>query len=174
MPKAYRSSQMKRGLSFTFTLLTWATIGPAVGIGLTATGLFAWFVLKIDHTDLLYVALFGGTAMLVCAVPGQFMFFSFYFMMTGLHGIHVLVGMGLFVWLLRRASDFGPGYYAPVHQPLVEQPDAVTKGRLAAHGGCYLFARLRPTGGMISRALLLPKARALPPPPPPVPLPFWK
>jgi hypothetical protein len=28
---------------------------------------------------------------------------------------------------------------------------------LAAHGGCYLFARLRPTGGMISRALLWPK-----------------
>ena len=26
-------------------------------------------------------------------VPGQFLFFSFYFMMTGLHGIHVLVGM---------------------------------------------------------------------------------
>lgn len=73
MPKAYRSSQMKRGLSFTFTLLTWATIGPAVGIGLTATGLFAWFVLKIDHTSLIYVALFGTLAMLVCAVPGQVM-----------------------------------------------------------------------------------------------------
>jgi cytochrome c oxidase subunit 3 len=41
-------------------------------------------------------------------------FFSIYFLMTGLHGIHVLVGMGLFVWLLRRARDFGPGYYAPV------------------------------------------------------------
>ena len=43
-------------------------------------------------------------------------FFSLYFVMTGLHGIHVLVGMGLFVWLLRRAGrgDFGPGYYGPV------------------------------------------------------------
>ena len=43
-------------------------------------------------------------------------FFSLYFLMTGLHGIHVLVGMGLFLWLFRRAGrgDFGPAYYGPV------------------------------------------------------------
>ena len=43
-------------------------------------------------------------------------FFSIYFLMTGLHGIHVVVGMGLYAWLLRRAGrgDFGPGYYVPV------------------------------------------------------------
>ncbi len=43
-------------------------------------------------------------------------FFSIYFVMTGLHGIHVLVGMGLFLWLLRRTArgDFGPAYYGPV------------------------------------------------------------
>ena len=49
-------------------------------------------------------------------VPGQFMFFSFYFMMTGLHALHLLIGMGLMGWLLRRAwrGDFSSGYYAPV------------------------------------------------------------
>jgi cytochrome c oxidase subunit 3 len=49
-------------------------------------------------------------------VPGQFMFFSFYFMMTGLHGIHVLCGMGAITWLLRRAirGDFNASYYGPV------------------------------------------------------------
>ena len=43
-------------------------------------------------------------------------FFSIYYLMTGLHGIHVLVGMGLYVWLIGRArrGDFGPGYYVPV------------------------------------------------------------
>lgn len=43
-------------------------------------------------------------------------FFSIYFAMTGLHGIHVLVGIGLLLWLLVRASrgEFGPGYYTPV------------------------------------------------------------
>ena len=49
-------------------------------------------------------------------IPGQFMFFSFYFMMTGLHGIHVLAGMGAISWLLRRAlrGDFSSVYYGPV------------------------------------------------------------
>lgn len=43
-------------------------------------------------------------------------FFSVYYLMTGLHGIHVLVGMGLYLWLLWRArrGDFGPDYYVPV------------------------------------------------------------
>lgn len=49
-------------------------------------------------------------------VPGQFMFFSFYFMMTGLHGIHILGGMGVIAWVLRRAirKDFSAAYYTPV------------------------------------------------------------
>ncbi len=43
-------------------------------------------------------------------------FFQIYFMMTGLHGLHVLIGMGLLAWLLVRAARgvFGPRYYAPV------------------------------------------------------------
>ncbi|MBI5083392.1 MAG: cytochrome c oxidase subunit 3 family protein [Acidobacteria bacterium] len=49
-------------------------------------------------------------------VPGQFMFFSFYFMMTGLHGIHVLIGMIAILWILVRAirGDFSSQYYSPV------------------------------------------------------------
>lgn len=43
-------------------------------------------------------------------------FFSIYFCMTGLHGIHVLVGIGIWVWLLIRAmaGEFGPDYFGPV------------------------------------------------------------
>lgn len=49
-------------------------------------------------------------------VPGQFMFFSFYFMMTGLHGLHIVGGMIAITWLARRAlrGDFTPRYYGPV------------------------------------------------------------
>ncbi len=49
-------------------------------------------------------------------VPGQFLFFSFYFMMTGLHGIHVLLGMAAIAWLVWRAlkGHFSSQYYAPV------------------------------------------------------------
>ena len=44
------------------------------------------------------------------------MFFTLYFAMTGLHGIHVLAGVFVFIWLLRRAirGDFTPDYYGPV------------------------------------------------------------
>jgi cytochrome c oxidase subunit 3 len=50
------------------------------------------------------------------AVPGQFLFFSFYFMMTGLHGLHILGGMAAIGWVLRRAirGDFSRRYYGPV------------------------------------------------------------
>ncbi len=49
-------------------------------------------------------------------VPGQFMFFSFYFMMTGLHGLHILGGMGAITWLFLRSrrGDFSHAYYTPL------------------------------------------------------------
>lgn len=49
-------------------------------------------------------------------VPGQFMFFSFYFMMTGLHGIHVLLGVVAILWVMFRAmrNEFSAHYYGPV------------------------------------------------------------
>lgn len=73
MEQQYRSSQMKRGLSYTFTLMTWATIGPAVATGLTLTGLFALLFLKMEFSMLLPTAIFGLVAMAVCAIPGQLM-----------------------------------------------------------------------------------------------------
>ena len=47
---------------------------------------------------------------------GYATFFSFYFMMTGLHGIHILVGIGLLGWILMRArkGEFSNAYYTPV------------------------------------------------------------
>jgi cytochrome c oxidase subunit 3 len=43
-------------------------------------------------------------------------FFSIYFLMTGLHGIHVLAGMALIGWVAIRAGkgEFGPEYFTPV------------------------------------------------------------
>ncbi len=48
--------------------------------------------------------------------PKSPLFFSLYFMMTGLHGVHVLIGMGVIGWVLRRTlrGDFGPQFYTPV------------------------------------------------------------
>lgn len=43
-------------------------------------------------------------------------YFVFYFAMTGLHAIHMVIGMGLLLWLVLRArkDDFTPHYFAPV------------------------------------------------------------
>jgi len=48
--------------------------------------------------------------------PRVYTFFAIYFCMTGLHAIHVLVGMGLITWILIRAlkNEFGPTYFTPV------------------------------------------------------------
>jgi cytochrome c oxidase subunit 3 len=43
-------------------------------------------------------------------------FFAVYFMMTGVHGLHVIIGIGLITWILLRArkDEFSSRYYAPV------------------------------------------------------------
>ena len=47
---------------------------------------------------------------------GAHIFFGLYFAMTGLHGIHVIIGLLVICWLTRRAArgDFGPQYSTPV------------------------------------------------------------
>lgn len=48
--------------------------------------------------------------------PQANVFFSLYYLMTGLHGIHVVIGMGLMAWLIWRAvkDHFNSEYYTPV------------------------------------------------------------
>jgi cytochrome c oxidase subunit 3 len=47
---------------------------------------------------------------------GYATFFSFYFMMTGLHGFHIVAGIAVLVWILIRAkrNEFSKTYYTPV------------------------------------------------------------
>jgi cytochrome c oxidase subunit 3 len=47
---------------------------------------------------------------------GYATFFSFYFMMTGLHGIHIVVGIALLAWIAVRGNrgEFNSSYYTPV------------------------------------------------------------
>ncbi|MEW6055195.1 MAG: cytochrome c oxidase subunit 3 family protein [Bdellovibrionota bacterium] len=48
--------------------------------------------------------------------PKADLFFSIYFLMTGLHGVHVLIGMGLIGWMLKRtmSNEFSSQYFFPV------------------------------------------------------------
>jgi cytochrome c oxidase subunit III len=47
---------------------------------------------------------------------GYATFFAFYFMMTGLHGIHILGGIAALSWILARTrrGEFSSEYYTPV------------------------------------------------------------
>ena len=64
------------------------------------------------HDGLLPAGFFTNTELKDPKAP---LFFSLYFMMTGLHGIHVLLGMGVISWVLRRTirGDLGAHYYTP-------------------------------------------------------------
>ena len=44
------------------------------------------------------------------------LFYGIYFMLTGVHGLHVLVGMGLITWLIIRTKrgEFYSEYYTPL------------------------------------------------------------
>lgn len=65
------------------------------------------------HVGLLPASMFSYEGLQHAKSP---LFFSLYFMMTGLHGLHVLVGIGIlgWIWLRARRGEFGPDYYTPV------------------------------------------------------------
>ncbi|HEY4641637.1 MAG TPA: cytochrome c oxidase subunit 3 family protein [Thermoanaerobaculia bacterium] len=48
--------------------------------------------------------------------PKVQLFMCFYWGMTGLHALHMIIGAGLLLWIMFRAwrNDFGPEYYGPV------------------------------------------------------------
>ena len=48
--------------------------------------------------------------------PRANMFFGLYFVMTGLHGLHVIIGMSILVWVLIKniRGKFSPQYFTPV------------------------------------------------------------
>lgn len=72
------------------------------------------------HMGLLPGNLFNPHDPAAVEVASQFknigMYFSFYFCMTGLHGSHVLAGMGLITWLIVRThrGEFSDKYWTPL------------------------------------------------------------
>jgi len=48
--------------------------------------------------------------------PRVQLFMVFYFTMTGMHALHMVIGAGLLIWMIWRAwkDQFGPEYYGPV------------------------------------------------------------
>jgi cytochrome c oxidase subunit 3 len=48
--------------------------------------------------------------------PGANLYYTVYFLATGLHAFHVIVGMSILIWVLSRVlrGHFSPSYYVPV------------------------------------------------------------
>jgi cytochrome c oxidase subunit 3 len=82
----------------------------------------AFLVVKyIEYSHKFHVGLLPGEHFMATGEgipnPDQMhIFFGIYFLMTGLHGIHVVIGMIVLTWVLVRAlkGEFGPHYYAPI------------------------------------------------------------
>ncbi|HEX2898044.1 MAG TPA: cytochrome c oxidase subunit 3 family protein [candidate division Zixibacteria bacterium] len=88
---------------------------------LIATFLLAstFMVIKyFEYTHKIHLGQLPGKWYTFTGVEGSnpHIFFSAYFLMTGLHGIHVLGGMGLILWLIIKTAKnrFSPGYYTPI------------------------------------------------------------
>lgn len=58
---------------------------------------FEWSA-KIDH------GIYPGSAHLKAGPQGESVFFSLYFMTTGIHGIHVLIGGALLTWIAVKVN----------------------------------------------------------------------
>lgn len=71
-----------------------------------------------EYTHKFELGIFPGDAYTFTGIdhPKAHIFFSIYYMMTGLHGIHVIIGMGLifWLWIKNNKGTFNSAYYTPI------------------------------------------------------------
>jgi cytochrome c oxidase subunit 3 len=91
-------------------------------LGLTALGALIFLVIKFFeysskvHHGFLPGRFFQDYDGVLAGVEFPNLFFSLYFTMTGIHGLHVLVGLILILWMMKRGAKgwFHAGWYIPV------------------------------------------------------------
>lgn len=81
------------GLSQLYLMITMLLAGAFMIIKL-----YEWSI-KVNH------GIFPGMEHLHSLPAGEGLFFNLYFMMTGLHGIHVLVGVGVMTYIMTRMQN---------------------------------------------------------------------
>ena len=81
----------------------------ACGLGFLVVKTFEWGA-KFEH------GLYPRAAVLDARPHGEILYFGLYFTMTGLHALHMIIGLGIFAWLLWMAwkSRFTPEYHTPL------------------------------------------------------------
>ncbi len=92
---------------------------------LTLAGAATFLVIKyFEYTTKFHGGVFPGAAFhphgehygYLATVPYAKQFFSIYFMATGIHALHIIIGMGILTWVLIRnvRGQFSSGWYTPV------------------------------------------------------------
>jgi cytochrome c oxidase subunit 3 len=93
--------------------LAGALLFASVAAGLAFMGIKA-----VEYSHKLHEGLLPGRFYTYAGLqaPGSSLFFTIYFFSTGLHAIHVLVGMGVLTWMGVRAlrNEFHRNHYVPV------------------------------------------------------------
>ena len=107
MALAVRASQLGKRKGAT------ALVGATLLFGLVFLGIKA-----IEYHHKFVEGLFPGAGFRFEGALGRQVesFFSLYFMMTGLHALHMIVGVGIMTWLAVTIwrGRYSPAYYAPV------------------------------------------------------------
>ncbi len=88
----------------------------------TIVGAYGFMIIKyMEYSHKLHVGLLPGKffafeGLEQNATDAPQLFFSIYFMMTGVHGLHVVIGIGVIVWIMFKAlgNSFNSENYAAV------------------------------------------------------------
>ncbi|MFY9549976.1 MAG: cytochrome c oxidase subunit 3 family protein [Thermoanaerobaculia bacterium] len=102
----WAASQGKKNLIVFFLIATILLGGVFLGVKVVE------YKQKFDHHEVP-----GPHFVVPHGLPTQSeLFFSLYFCMTGLHALHMIIGIGLLTWLIAkaRAGAFSPRYFSPV------------------------------------------------------------
>ncbi len=112
------------GSSLTMALAIRAaqTDNPSASIKFLASTVALAFVFMIikyfEYTHKFELGIFPGENYTFTGIdhPNANIFFSIYYMMTGLHGIHVIIGIGIITWLIFKTKKgaYSSSYYTPV------------------------------------------------------------
>jgi cytochrome c oxidase subunit 3 len=88
-------------------------LGLTAALGATFLGVKAWEYAHKLHEGLLPGPHFHYAG---ADAPQAELFFSIYFAMTGIHALHMVIGLGLLAWLAvqARRGRFGPAWFTPV------------------------------------------------------------
>jgi len=93
--------------------------GMMINLLITIALACVFMIIKyFEYTHKFHLGIFPGEYYTFEGIshPKANIFFSIYYMMTGLHGVHVVIGIGLMIWLLVKASKntYSSEYYTPV------------------------------------------------------------